>query len=183
MGVSVKEVDRGWKGLLDALRVYKSDNVHVKVGFLDDGGKGSEDHGGLTTAELAGVHEFGTEDGHIPARSFVGSTFEANRDRYRDDLAKCLVSVLSAKITMEQAFNIMGARMANDIKRAVTSGAGIAPALAESTIASREHGGTRPLVDTARMIGAITWEVVLNGAKGAGLAGDNTPKPATKGGK
>jgi hypothetical protein len=166
VGISVKEVDRGWAGIKRAIDLYKKQNAHVKVGVLDDGGKGSEDHGGLSTAELAAVHEFGTEDGHIPARSFVGATFDANRDRYQDDLSKCLVSVLNGKITLEQAFNVMGARMANDIKRAVTSGAGIAPPLAESTIRMREHGGTRPLVDTARMIGAITWQVVLGAVKG-----------------
>jgi hypothetical protein len=161
--VVVKEVDRGWAALRDAVRAYKAKDPHVKVGFLDDGGKGSADHGGLTTAELAAVMEFGTEDGRIPARSFVGSTFEANKARYVDDLGVLLVKVLEGTFTLQKVLAIMGLRMASDINKAVRSGDGVPPPNAPSTIKAK--GSARTLLDTARMIAALTYAVVVSGGE------------------
>lgn len=164
--IIVKEVDRGWSALMDAVRAYKAQDPHVKVGFLDDGGPGSKDHdpgGALTVAELAAVMEYGTDDGHIPARSFVGATFEANKPRYIKDLGVLLGGVYEGKLSVQKVFAIMGQRMVSDINRAVRSGDGIPPPNAPSTIAAK--GSDRTLIDTARMIAALTYAVVISGGE------------------
>lgn len=161
--IIVTEIDKGWRALLDAVRAYKAQDPHVKVGVLDDGGKGSADHDGLTVAELAALMEFGSEDGHIPARSFVGSTFDANKERYIGDIAVLLGKVYEGQLTVQKTLAIMGLRMVADINRAVRSGDGIPPPNAPSTVAAK--GSSRTLIDTARMVGALTYAVILGSSE------------------
>lgn len=166
--IIVKELDHGWNSLVDAMRAYKAQDPHAKVGFLDDGGAGSKAHGegeDLTVAELAAVMEYGTDDGHIPARSFVGSTFEANKARYIKDLGVLLGAVYEGKLSLQKVFAIMGMRMVSDINRAVRSGEGIPPPLSPVTIAQRIGNSTRPLLDTGRMLAALTYAVVFGGSE------------------
>lgn len=193
--IEVKDVDRGWSRFRKITEQFKGNGKsYVKVGYLDDGGKGSQAHsaGGISTAELAAVHEFGTRDGHIPARPHVGPTFEQNRDKYTDDLKTLVKGIYDGKMTVERALGLMGAKMSSDIKKYVTTGAGVPPPNAESTVVAKlikgawkqkkvkqkkgEEGpaisvGTanvRTLIDTARMVGALTWSVVMQGKKEGG---------------
>lgn len=159
--IFVRDTDKGWQKLLDAIKVVRAQDPHVKVGVLDDGGKGSQDHGGITVAELAAVQEFGTDDGHIPARPFVGSTFDENRSQYIDELKKLLGQVYSGQMSILQVLGLMGLRMTADIQRKVRAGDGIPPPNAPSTI--EKKGSSHTLIDTAIMIGSVTWAIMLNG--------------------
>lgn len=168
----IRERDRGWQELLRQVQELKSSGAHVKVGVLDDGGRGSADHGGITTAELAAVHEFGTRDGRIPARSWVRSTFETNRSRYVQELGELLKQFLAGRMTIPRALEIMGARIAADIKKRVTTGPEVPPPNAPATLARKRgktrrgsKGQVRTLIDTGRMVAAVTWQVVLSAAK------------------
>lgn len=189
--VVVKEVDRGWAKLREMARTLKNSKSHVKVGYLDDGGKGSDKrNGGISTAELAAVMEFGTKDGHIPARPHVGPTFERNREKYIDDLKVLVKGIYEQKMTIDRALGLMGAKMSADIKKYVTTGAGVPPPNADSTALRKLEKGAwktksskvrqkkgddgpeievtgeanvRTLIDTARMIAALTWAVIIQG--------------------
>ncbi len=155
----VKEVDKGWKDLLSNMRALESGGAHVKVGYLDDGREGSAQHdpeSPLTNAMLAALMEFGSEDGSTPARPFISNAFENNRTRYVKDLGVLIGGIYERKVSVEQALGIMGTRMQNDIKRYVTTGAGVPPPNAPYTIA-RKNGKTRPLVNTSTMINALLW--------------------------
>lgn len=131
--VKIKEKDLGLRQLMDLAKQLKEGGAHVKVGVLDDG-KGGEDHGGLTTAQLAAVHEFGSADGHIPERSFIRSTFDKNKKTYTENLRKLLVAVVNGQISVSRMFNVMGAVISTDIKKHVTTGAPIPPPNAPSTV-------------------------------------------------
>lgn len=192
IGIAVK--DQGYDEFVKLVDRLKSENMHVRVGVLEGTPGGDEVRGnegignqaigtgrigvaqasaGITNAALAAIHEFGSADGRIPERSFLRSTFNANRDTYLDMLAKLLMRVVEGKATVEQAFGIVGAKFAADIKRRVTQGAEIPPPNAPSTLARKigKHAFgrngllkvskwmPRTLVDTGRMINAITWLV------------------------
>src|SRR4051812_23698465 len=120
------------------MRALESGGAHVKVGYLDDGRAGSQKHdpdADMTNAMLAALMEFGSDDGHIPARPFIGGAFELNRQRYVKDLGVLVGGIYERKLSIETALGIMGARIQNDVKRYVTTGAGVPPPNAPSTIA------------------------------------------------
>lgn len=148
---------------------------YVKVGVLDDpaaqatpsGDKGTDKRGDMTNAELAATMEFGSRDGRIPERSFIRSTYDVKLASYKEDLKKLVKAIYEQKVTIERALGLMGAKMSGDMKRAVTTGVGIPPPNAPSTLRaklSKSKPGSkkqpRPLIDTARMVGALTWLVL-----------------------
>lgn len=172
LNASVTAKDRGllqWSR--DVIALLKESGAHVKVGVLDDGGPGSEEReGGLSNAELAAVHEFGSSDGRVPERSFIRSTFEANRQKYVETLGELLGQVVLGKRTLEQAFNLVGLMMATDIKKRVAAGE-IRQELKPATIARKEakrargnRGPLRALIDTGRLVASVTWAFFARGS-------------------
>ena len=178
----VTDTDHGWRDILKTA-VELGEGSFTKVGILG----GSEDRGGLhqtdpttgksaplTIAEIALVNEYGTEDGHIPARPAHRMTFDTMRAELAEDSRKLLIKVvLDRTMTVEQALNILGLKLATGIKRAITSGAGVPPPNAPSTArakvpasstgAKRQKAidGARPLVDTGATLNAISWATFL----------------------
>lgn len=147
MSSRVTDKDRGWKR---AMRAMRPDNAHVVVGVPDDPKKGSE---GVTLAQVAAVHEFGTDT--IPRRSFIADTADENRRRYAKFLASHEVSVLTGRQTRRGALNLLGLVMVGDVKRRIS--AGIAPPLKPETI--RRKGSSTPLIDTGQLRNSIMHEV------------------------
>jgi len=186
----VVDRDRGWAAMV-ARAEAMAGGAYVKVGILGDKGGGlhERDAGGkgkpLTVAEIGAVNEFGTEDGHVPERSFLRSTFDRLHPELTADAAKLLPQVLDGKLSVETALNVLGAKLAGAIKRTITDGAGVPPPNAPSTVARKMRAGAwnvrgkaqvqrgwgvRPLVDTGRLLGAITWAVVTGRAAREPLA-------------
>lgn len=168
MAGKVIDKDLGWAAVFK--RVYESRrNVYAKVGVLADSEKGGMRLPGaaLTVAEIAAIHEFGTENQDpaaglvIPPRSFVRSTFDEQRPALIEESKKLMAQILAGTMNAHQANNILGAKLAAEIKKKVTTGAGVPPPLKPGTIAAK--GSERPLVDTGRMINAVTWAVVEGG--------------------
>jgi hypothetical protein len=171
----VHDKDLGWLAILQQVEALAG-GAYAKVGVLEDDPKGSyRPKGGLTVAEIAAVQEFGTEDGHVPERSFLRSTFDEMRDTLDEMSRKLIIAVvLDRTLTVEQALNLLGAKFAAAVRAKITDGEGVPPPNAPSTRARKEAKGrwnvkgaaaaaglgVRTLVDTARMIGAITWALV-----------------------
>lgn len=148
--------DMGWDRFAETVKAMRNAS-YVRVGVI--GAKGDEMHkGGLSNSELASIHEYGSSDGRIPQRSFIRSTFDANRDQYVEQMRTMVAAIFDGKMTVDRALSTIGARIVNDIKRRITSGDGIPPPNAPSTI--KRKGSARTLIDTGRMLAAITWEVV-----------------------
>lgn len=194
----IEVVDRnlGWKELFKRGREIK--DAYAKVGVLADSPKGGLRETGpdgksspLTVAEVAVVMEFGTRDEHVPARAFLRPTFESERNRLADMGKELISQVLDGKMDIKRALGLMGASLANSTK--MTIQAGVDPPNAPSTaLAKAKKGKTaklfngttktlgralaqagalaavKPLIDTGRMIGAISWAVVMGNEKGAG---------------
>lgn len=164
--MSAKVVDRdlGWRELFK--RVNEIKHSHVKVGILADDEKGGLHVPGadLTVAEIAVVNEFGTEDKRIPERSFVRSTFDDKREELVALGAKLIGGVLDGKLGTLKALNVMGSTLATAMKRKITDGEGIPPPNAPSVLERKQSKGkglVRTLVDTGRLLGAITWRAIV----------------------
>lgn len=140
----------------------------VKVGLI--GGKNEErEDEGLTNAELGLIHEFGTST--IPARPFIGPAYKKHAEEYKAALAKLVQGAVKAgKISYDQALGMLGAKAAADFKNFVTRGDPIPPPNAPATLARKQSltrkgstGSVRTLIDTGRMVAAITWQVTKKG--------------------
>lgn len=154
--------DLGWNRIKELSRQLASRDCHVKIGVLDDGKEGSADREGITNGELAVVMEFGT--GSIPARSWIGRTFDQKRDEVQADMARLLGHIVDGKVSVDKALNVLGAKYSAAVKNTVTQGEQIQPPNAPSTLARKlaktrkgASNAVRTLIDSARMVGAVTW--------------------------
>jgi hypothetical protein len=153
--VALQQSGEGFATLAKRAAELKRLNLVAKVGVMSE--ETHERTSGLSVAQLAAIHEFGAPRANIPERSYIRSTYHAEQDALRQ-MARTLVQrVLMGKMEAEQALNLLGMKLANAIKRAITTGDGIPPPLSPDTI--RRKGSSRPLVDTGRLLGAITWKV------------------------
>jgi hypothetical protein len=160
---SITDKDHGWAALFR--RVKEIESSYVRVGVLADDAKGGMrvPGGDLTIAEIAVVNEYGTEDKTIPARSFARSTFDEKREELVGLGKKLMTGVVDGKIGIKPALDVMGSTLANAMKRKIVDGAGVPPPNAPSTVAKK--GSSRPLVDTGRLVNAITWASIVGGGK------------------
>jgi phage gpG-like protein len=127
---------------------------------------------GLSNVELAIIMEFGS--GPIPARPFIGGTFEKQRPKYEALAAKMAEALYEGRKgwTVERALGTLGLVMATDMKLGITQGSGIPPPNAPSTLARKANKAKRPrgligpmpsprpLVDSGQLSGSITYAVV-----------------------
>ena len=160
--VEVRDVDVGWSELRKGLA--EIGGVEVKAGIIGDVAQQQHGNSGLTNAELGAVHEFG--GGNVPERSFLRSSFDANRPKYDDLLRKLEQAVYMNRAGVRGALDLLGSTMAADMRARIR--AGIAPALAPATIARKTALGRKDpalaLVDTRQLINAISSEVQWPGA-------------------
>lgn len=145
--------DLGWTAM--RRRVAEIEASHVRVGIVGDAA--NESDGGLTVAEYGAVNEFGTDDGHVPARPFLRPTFDDQREQLVEMGKKLIGAVIDGKMRTEQALGILGASLASAVKRRITSN--VPPPNAPSTVAKK--GSSKTLIDTGRLLNAITWIVEL----------------------
>lgn len=169
--VAVRDVDRGYKRIRKLIDEYAQKDSHVKVGFLD-AGKGAEKRGELTNAMIAARMEYGSEDGTQPPRPAVAPTFDRQRNALVALAEKLVGGILDGKMTVPRALGIMGATLAAEIKKSITTGPEIPPPNAPSTARKKQKltrrgatMGIRTWIDTGRLIGALTWAVIIDRRK------------------
>lgn len=142
----VKDIDLGMRKLIEALSGF-ADVPSVVVGV--QGSAGSD------LVIIAASNEFGTEDGHIPERSFLRSTVDDNENEILDDLQAATEAVLDGRSTTTREFGIVGEKVVGMVKERIA--AGIEPENAPSTIAAK--GSDTPLIDDGRLRNSITHDL------------------------
>lgn len=171
--------DLGWGRLLDVARTLRGGDCYAKVGVLAGAEAPSEDEPEFTMASLAAVQEFGSADGRIPARPFIRGGIDASRDELLMIGKRLAGGIYDGKVDVEKALNIMGMAGASAVKKYVTEGDQVPPPNAPSTLRRKVKKGqwnarkdrgpvdvaklVRTLIDTGRMIGSVTWAVVIGG--------------------
>jgi hypothetical protein len=142
-----------WTELKNKLELMGKANSHVKVGVLSTDLHSS----GFSIAELAAVHEFGSRDGRIPQRSFIGETLKQEQPQLVKVVSALASQVIRSKATVAEALERLGLWSSNAIKRRIT-GTDIPPPLKTSTI--NRKGSSKPLIDTGQLLNSISYEVV-----------------------
>lgn len=117
----------------------------VDVGVLDP-----------SVAVYAAVHEFGSSDGHAPARRWLTKGIEDNGMAVQAAMAATARAILDGRITKAKAVDNLGADVA-DIVRAHVNSANFPPALKVETV--RRKGHAKTMVDSGKMKDSITHRV------------------------
>lgn len=160
-------VKTGWNRLQRALALNSkaAQESHVKVGIIASKG-GNEPHdasSGISLIEMMAIHEFGSPEAGIPQRSSIRSTFARGdvHNELRELAAKVTTKVIHG-MSLGQGLGLIGAwgvaKIKDTIKTRQTTGPE-SQANAPSTI--RKKGSNLPLVDTARLMNALSWLVWL----------------------
>lgn len=126
---------------------------HVAVGVLQDKPMTDE----FTMVDLAVVHEFGSNNGRIKPRSFMRSTCDAKQKEHAEIMAKLQSKYIAGKLPLKKALMQLGEIVSKNMVQTINQG--IEPGLAESTIQRRKKKSTKPLIDTGRLKGSITYDV------------------------
>lgn len=165
--VEVKIDDAAWQKLQAEL--LELGRKYVKVGVLSESGTYVD--GNISIVGVAAVHEFGDpatseRPWTIPERSFIRRTFIENQDElaaFTGELAGKVVQHALGRggYGEDKALDLLGQWGVSRIRRTITAGAGVPPPLARSTVENK--GSSRPLVDTERLLGAISYEVKSGG--------------------
>jgi hypothetical protein len=144
----VIEKDTGFKELMKRLKVL--DGFEVVVGIpAKEGDQVYED--GVPLIKIASAHEFGTDDGRIPRRSFLRDTFDANRAKYVKLQDEAAEQVVKGKEPRAALFRL-SQEGRNDVIERIN--AGIDPPLKDETAARK--GSTLQLVRDGILRASIT---------------------------
>lgn len=138
----------GWMRAIHGMR--------AKVGWVGAAAAAKEDDSDLTIAELALIHEYGTEDGHIPERAPLRRAMMEHQDAIAALYRKVAYGVLTGKLEPEKALKLLGEQVAAWVKSTIRGH--LPPPNAASTIARK--GSSTPLVDHGQLINAVGYEIV-----------------------
>lgn len=143
MAGRVVDTDRGYAKLLANL---KMENASVLVGVH-----------GSTHSEMvviAASNEFGTDNGHVPERSYLRSTVDQGEGEIADDLQRATDRVLDGG-SIDRELGLVGEKWVGRVKQTIRDLD--TPPNAPSTI--RQKGSDNPLIDTGRLRNSITSSV------------------------
>jgi hypothetical protein len=149
--------DRGWASIVQHVRTLGT--LVLEAGIV--GSDANDPHGdsGLTNGEIGALLEFGTQDGHIPARHWLRGALR-QQDFLVRWLAEAARSVVAGSSSPESALALVGQRLVHTIKDNISNG--IEPGNADATI--RKKGFNYPLVDTGELVRHISSLVRKHGA-------------------
>lgn len=131
-------------------KLKKLRNAGVDVGFL--GGERHREVPEATVAEIATIHEFGSDDGKIPERPFMRNTVKKHKN-YVSLLARESGKVFEKRQSSSTMIAKMGETVRSDMIQEIAGG-NFTP-LADSTV--RAKGSSKPLIRTGFMWNSITW--------------------------
>lgn len=118
----------------------------VKVGLP----KGSNDYPDGTSVIMVGtVHEFGSPSRGIPQRSYLRSTVQQSKRKYKSLTKKLTKAIVNGKMDMKKALNIIGLQVTKDVVKKITD-------IKSPSLKSRRGN---PLVDTGHLRQSITFQV------------------------
>lgn len=148
----IKGMDAALKGIKDwedKLKEYDSKNVMIGVTGKTNGARGN--------AVIMAVHEYGSQDGHIPERRPIRLTLDNNSEKYARRYQQGLDKVLKDEMSVDVALKSIGEEAAGDVKKTIMNG--LTPPLSDSTISHRINNSDKPLYDTGELLASITYEV------------------------
>jgi len=177
MSKYVQDIDKGFRAFQKFLKDAQDPGI-VEIGVLDtpfnnapafnDGPGANAD--AYSVVQYASVNEYGTKDGRIPARSFIGSTVDEKKRSISAKSVWMQRKLFLGQITLSQALGLMGEHIRNLVDDKIVNLR--SPPNKPSTI--KKKGSSNPLIDTGRLRQSISYQVKNGGmtdAQAADIAG------------
>jgi HK97 gp10 family phage protein len=143
-------------GLADIFKeMDKLKSMAVKVGIPE----GSGEHDGIDIAQYAAINEFGTAT--IPARDFIRTTIDSNREKIQAGMDRLVGQVASGKSTADIVTEKLGIGVSGMVRHTIRHGDFVENA--KSTKA-RKHS-SKPLIDTGTMRDSVGYVVIKNNSE------------------
>ncbi len=152
----IQDVDKGYKNFLKHMEKMAQTRQGVAIGIIGDEAAAVSSDRGINNATLGAIHEFGSADGHVPERSFLRATVDANDKKYTEFAARVAVTDALANIPLNVTLGKVGELALRDVTAKFR--AGIEPALSPVTQEIR-HGNAKPLWNTGQLLRSITWGI------------------------
>jgi len=153
--VTVIDKDLGYKRIFKDIK--NMDGKGVKVGIM-----GGTSEKGVAIVDYAVWNEFGTK--HIPARPFMQQTADLHADETIQFSGFLVGKLIDGAIKPDKLLKSLGEFYVKRMKMVVRNAKEWAQENADSTIARK--GSSSPLIDTGRMLNAITYEITSGGSGG-----------------
>lgn len=150
-------------------RIAKAGATRLRVGVVGAEANREHSNGDLTMGEVALINEYGTDDGHVPPRSFIRSTFQKSAGAFGNFMAIALRRVVELRHGADTALAYVGERAVQAIQTTIDGYVG--PRNADLTI--EQKGFDHPLLETRELRNSINFEIVReSGVIGAGGVGE-----------
>ena len=146
---SITDKDTGYGNFLAQFQAMHGFAVTVGIHQEDDYQPGT----GASVLEYATFNEFGTST--IPARPFLTSTADEQKEAWAKLSGKLMGRVVEGKIMPRTAMELLGIKAQSDVRRKITTLR--EPPNTAATIARK--GSSNPLIDTGTMRQLITYNV------------------------
>ena len=140
------DVEEACKAIDDEMKKLKA--VGVEVGFFE----GIKYPNGLSVAENAIIQNYGSPSRGIPPRPFFDDCLKKNESKWGKKYSELIVNGMDS----EQALNIIGELIKNDLRASILDGDWTPNA--PSTV--KKKGSSKPLVDTGTMLNSIHKQIV-----------------------
>ena len=161
----LEETDHGLKRILEETEKFKES--YVCVGFFEGETHKALDGGeDIPLAAIAAVHEYGVTINNgwgkgikivIPERSFIRAWANEHKQEIGEVIGELYNKVLTGELNAQKALQLLGQYGVAGIKKKIDVGPFVP--LADSTLLKREHGGSKPLIDTGQMRNSVRSEV------------------------
>lgn len=175
MPIDVEDRDLGFDSVRRELKWLEGKSV--AIGWQGQSGLESPGETAATLVDIATFQEFGTrKDGrkHIPPRPMLRLAFEESRAEIDAFIDRELGRVMTGEQKARRALNRIGLKGVAVLQAKIRKSPTWATALAESTIEARTKPSkksvaavrgdpTKPLIDTAAMLNAVTWAILDEG--------------------
>ena len=152
--MATKVIDKGYNRIRQQMALME--DARVNVGIL--AGETYPDDPSITVPEIAVVHEFGSTKRNIPERSFLRSTADDKRIKYRRILRDGMISIMEGTATTKGVLDNFGKIVVGDVQRKIT--AIKTPPNMPATIKAKK-GKSNPLIDEGTLRSRIKSEVEL----------------------
>lgn len=154
--MTVRDIDKGWRKIIAGLdELQKSDvlvGVHEGEERLDDE---------MSSAELAALHEFGSEDGTVPERSFLRASTDHYSDIFGEAFSDAFKDIVALRRPARQALNRIGLLGQAKVREFITVvGQSVWPDISDAT--KKRKGSSKILIDTGQLRRDITYIVEAN---------------------
>ncbi len=152
----VEDRDLGYTAVIKNVTALSSKSL--VVGVLQNAGK-EED--GTDLVDVAIWNEYGTRDGHIPARPFLSIATDENKAKWQKLTEGAANAVIDRKMPVDQALEIIGSQMAGDVQMVIGDKSKLKPNRPATIRAKSKTGkiGDAPLIDTGRLRQSIHFDI------------------------